>query len=41
MDRAVSKLVVYVAIGLALAYVWVHRGPLVGNFRALVSDWWK
>ena len=41
MDRAVSKIVVYVAIGLAVAYVWVHFNSLAGNFRALVSDWWK
>jgi hypothetical protein len=41
MDRAFSKLIVYVAIGLAVAYLWVHRIHLVGELRAAVGDMWK
>ena len=33
MDRVISRLIVYVAIGLAIAYLWVHRVPLVGQFK--------
>jgi len=41
MDRAFSKLIVYVAIGLAVAYLWVHRVALVGQLQRGIQDWWK
>lgn len=41
MDRAFSKWIVYVAIGLAVAYFWVHYNSLAGVLRARINDWWK
>ena len=41
VDRTLSKLIVYVAIGLAVAYLWVHRVPLVGQLRDGIDNWWK
>jgi hypothetical protein len=41
MDRVISKWIVYLAIGLAVAYVWVHFDSLAGQFRARVADWWR
>jgi len=41
MDRTVSRLITYVAIGLAVAYLWVHRVPLVGQLQRGIQDWWK
>jgi hypothetical protein len=41
MDRAFSKWIVYVAIGLAVAYFWIHYNSLAGVLRARINDWWK
>jgi len=41
MDRTISKLIVYVAIGLAVAYLWANRVPLVGQLQRGIQDWWK
>ena len=41
MDRTISRLITYVAIGLAVAYLWVHRVPLVGQLQRGIQDWWK
>jgi hypothetical protein len=41
MDRAFSKWIVYVALGLAVAYLWVHYNSLAGVLRARINDWWK
>ena len=41
MDRTISRLITYVAIGLAVAYLWVHRVPLVSQLQRGIQDWWK
>jgi len=41
MDRIISKWLVYVAIGLAVAYVWVHFESLHNACRTLIADWWR
>jgi hypothetical protein len=41
MDRGIYKLITYVAIGLAVAYLWVHRVSLVGQLQRGIQDWWK
>jgi hypothetical protein len=42
MDRILaSKLLVYLAIGLAVLYVWKNFYWLSNASRVLVSDWWR
>jgi hypothetical protein len=40
MDRIISKWLVYVAIGLAVAYLWVHSESIASECRTLVANWW-
>ncbi len=41
MDRAIYKLITYVAIGLAVAYVWVNYNLIAAEVRGFVGNWWK
>ena len=41
MDRMVSRLVVYVAIGLAVAYLWMHSNSIRNEANSLITDWWR
>jgi hypothetical protein len=40
MDRIFSRLVVYLAIGLAVAYVWIHFNWIRAETNSMVSNWW-
>ncbi len=41
MDRAIYRLITYLAIGLVVAYLWVNRAPLVFQLQRGIQDWWK
>jgi hypothetical protein len=41
MDRAIYKVVTYVAIGLALVYLFEHSDLFVNQVRMFVNDWWR
>jgi hypothetical protein len=41
MDRTIYKLITFVAIGLAVAYVWVNYNLIAAEVRAFAADWWK
>ncbi len=42
MDRILaSKWFFYVAIGLAVAYLWVYFEWLRNACRTLIADWWR
>lgn len=42
MDRVLaSRLLVFVLIALAVAYVWENFWWLSNASRALISDWWR
>jgi hypothetical protein len=41
MDRTMYRLITYLAIGLAVAYLWVNRVSLVGQLQRGIQDWWK
>jgi hypothetical protein len=35
------RLITCVAIGLAVAYLWVNRVSLVGELQRGIQNWWK
>jgi len=41
MDRAIYKLIVIVAIGLAVAYLWVNYNMIGSEVRAFIANLWK
>jgi len=41
MDRVIAKWTTYIAIALAVAYLWDHSRLFEAEIRALAADWWK
>src|SRR5208282_297430 len=41
MDRIIAKWFVYVVIGLAVAYLWLHFEELRSAYRTLSADFWR
>jgi len=40
VDRFIYRFVTYLAISLAIVYLWQHSVPIEGVIRARVNDWW-
>jgi hypothetical protein len=40
MDRFIYRLITFLAIAFALAYVWTHYNLIAAEARAFVADWW-
>ena len=41
MDQIIAKWLVYVVIGLAVAYLWVHFDELRSAFGTSSANWWR
>ena len=41
MDRIIAKWIWYVAIALAVAYLWMHFQSIQNECRTLLADWWQ
>jgi uncharacterized membrane protein len=41
MDLIIAKWFVYVVIGLAVAYLWVHFDEVRSAYRTLTADFWR
>jgi hypothetical protein len=40
MDRFIYRLLTYLAIVLAVVYVWQHYDSIAGETRGFVNNWW-
>ena len=41
MDLIIAKWLVYVVIGLAVAYLWVNFEEVRNAYRTLTADFWR
>lgn len=40
VDRFIYRFLTYLAIGLAVVYVWMHSEPIAHAIREGVNNWW-
>jgi hypothetical protein len=40
VDRFIYRFLTYLAIGLAVVYLWEHSRPIEGAIREGVNNWW-
>ena len=41
MDRAFAKWIVYVAVGLAVYYAWIHLNDIRTAVNSVVTNLWR